>query len=471
MVAEVRLEFELAHPPERVWRALTDATVLGEWFMPNDLQPTEGARFTLDPGTLPGFLGTITGEITELVAPRRLVMLWQGEKLHTKVSWELDPEDGGCALRVVQTGFVGAPAAVRQRALRATYVRLFEQRLPAVLDRLATGALDWGGQPAETPADRPEPAVRAAAPGVPKQRRPTKNVPLAAWSAGRRMAVGGTPDPGATDSAATAPEPEPILAAAPEAPARGEGPGPPGRPGRPADAGEPGPLWRRRLTLPPGWVRAVAVAGSAAVLVLLVLAVAVWTGGPGPGFGGGSDGEERDRGPGAALQPGAVDTSEEAPGGSGGASQGPVPGESAGPGPGDAPGQEPGAVPGGAPSGGPPERTTLPQPTQPPDPPELTASYTTSGGVLGVGSRSVSVTVSNPGPGDATGWEVAMDVGDQDVANVSGANHRQEGSLAIFTAPEPGPAAGASVTFSYEVGGLLGANDPSSCTIDGQPCD
>jgi uncharacterized protein YndB with AHSA1/START domain len=465
VVAEVKLEFELAHPPERVWRALTDARVLGEWFMPNDLQPTEGARFTLDPGTLPGFLGAITGEITELVAPRRLVMLWQGEKLHTKVSWELDPEDGGCALRVVQTGFVGAPAAIRQRALRATYVRLFEQRLPAVLDRLATGALDWGGQPAEAPADQSEPAVRAAAPSVPKQRRATKNVPLAAWAAGRRMAVGGAPDPGATAStAATAPEPEPepSLAAAPEAPVRGEG-------RRPPDAVEPGRPWRRRLTLPPGWIRAVAVAGSAAVLVLLVLAVAVWTGGPGPGFGGGSDGEDRDRGPGAALQPGAVDTSEEAPGGTGGASQDPEPGGSAGPGPGEEPGQQPGAVPGGAPTGDPLDGTSPPQPTQPADPPVLTASFTTGG--LPVGSRSVTVTVSNPGPGDATGWEVAMDVGDQDVSDVSGANYRQDGSLAIFTEPEPGPSAGASVTFSYEVGGLVGAEDPGSCTIDGRPCD
>jgi uncharacterized protein YndB with AHSA1/START domain len=470
VVAEVRLEFELAHPPERVWRALTDASVLSEWFMPNDLQPTEGATFTLDPGTLPGFLGTVSGEITELVAPRRLVMLWQGEKLHTRVSWELSSEDGTCALRVVQTGFIGAPAAIRQRALRATYGQLFEQRLPAALDRLATGALDWGGQPAETPADQAEPAapaVRVAAPGVPKQRHAIGNVPLAAWSAGRRMAVGGgepAPDPEAGSPAATAPEPEPV-----PAPAR-EGTRPPGRPGRPAESGSP---WRRRLTGLPAWVRAVTVAGSAAVLVLLVLAVAVWTSGPGPGFGGGSDGEERDRGPGAALQPGAVGASEEAPGGSGGASAGPAPGASAGPGSGEAgaPGQQPGAVPGGAPSGGSPEVTPLPEPTLPADPPELTASYTTSGGVLGVGSRSVTVTVSNPGPGGATGWEVAMDVGDQDVSNVSGANHRQDGSLAIFTAPAPGPAAGQRATFSYEVGGLLGADDPSSCTIDGRPCD
>ncbi|MGH3683363.1 MAG: SRPBCC family protein, partial [Natronosporangium sp.] len=138
-MAEVRLEVDLAHPPDRVWQALTTARLLGAWFMPTDLEPREGSRFTLDPGTLAGFLGLVSGELLEVVAEHRLVMLWQGEKLHTRVVWELAETAAGCRVQLVQTGFIGAPAALRRRALRDTYIRLFAEQLPAVLDRIATG--------------------------------------------------------------------------------------------------------------------------------------------------------------------------------------------------------------------------------------------------------------------------------------------------------------------------------------------
>lgn len=167
-MAEVRLEIALAHPPARVWRALTEAPLLGEWFMPTDMAVAAGGRFTLHPGTLAGFLGPVSGELTEVVAPRRMVMLWQGEKLHTRVTWELTETSGGCTLRIRQTGFIGAPATLRRRALRDTYTRLFGERLPAVLDRIATSGFDAGGGA--------EAGVRAA---VPRQ-RPPANVALGA---------------------------------------------------------------------------------------------------------------------------------------------------------------------------------------------------------------------------------------------------------------------------------------------------
>jgi uncharacterized protein YndB with AHSA1/START domain len=52
---DVRLERVYLHPPELVWRALTDREVLAEWLMPNDFAPVVGHTFTMrtDPG--PGF--------------------------------------------------------------------------------------------------------------------------------------------------------------------------------------------------------------------------------------------------------------------------------------------------------------------------------------------------------------------------------------------------------------------------------
>jgi hypothetical protein len=99
---------------------------------------------------------------------------------------------------------------------------------------------------------------------------------------------------------------------------------------------------------------------------------------------------------------------------------------------------------------------------------------TTSGLPL-LGGRTVTVTVSNPGPGAAESWEVVMTVGDQSVTNVSGAAYQAEGSRAIFTPLAGALAAGADTTFSFDIPapvlGLLGAGDPTDCTIDGRACD
>jgi len=39
------IEKELPHPPEKVWRALTQGPVIKQWLMDNDLQPVVGHRF------------------------------------------------------------------------------------------------------------------------------------------------------------------------------------------------------------------------------------------------------------------------------------------------------------------------------------------------------------------------------------------------------------------------------------------
>ena len=43
----VLIERELPHPPEKVWRALTQSALIEEWLMKNDFEPVVGRRFTL----------------------------------------------------------------------------------------------------------------------------------------------------------------------------------------------------------------------------------------------------------------------------------------------------------------------------------------------------------------------------------------------------------------------------------------
>jgi uncharacterized protein YndB with AHSA1/START domain len=37
----------MPHPPEKIWRALTQGPLIEEWLMKNDFQPLVGHRFNL----------------------------------------------------------------------------------------------------------------------------------------------------------------------------------------------------------------------------------------------------------------------------------------------------------------------------------------------------------------------------------------------------------------------------------------
>ena len=43
----VVVEREIPHPPEKVWRALTQLKLIEEWLMKNDFKPAVGHRFNL----------------------------------------------------------------------------------------------------------------------------------------------------------------------------------------------------------------------------------------------------------------------------------------------------------------------------------------------------------------------------------------------------------------------------------------
>lgn len=486
-MAEVRLEVDLPHPPERVWRALTEARLLTEWFMDADLEAREGTSFTLSPTGLRGFSGQISGEMLELAALRRLVMRWEGQKLHTRVTWELTEIVGGSKLRVLQTGFIGAPATLRRRELRATYTQLFAERLPHTLDRLAAGEVDLGGTASAS--------LRTA---VPRQRRARGNAPGRSWSTGRSRwgqsivagAAGAVAARGAAvteEAVASEAEAAGVAAAAGEARSPGDsrspavpGPRQPAGEGRAQSGDVPAaPADRRRrrwlavlppmrtwLAVAPAWARFVAVGAAACVLAIVVLTALTRAG---DGGTGGPPTAQGERGPGTAVQPGigddpgpAADPTAGTPAANTGTPRG---GPSSEPGAGD-------GSPGTSPTGdGPVEGTGGPGP----EPPELAASWESSGLLLGLlTGRDVAVTVTNPGPGEPEPWRVEMAVGEQEVQNVTGAEHQRSGEIAIFTPLEPGePAAGEDVQFSFELRGLLGlvASDPSSCTIDGRPCE
>jgi uncharacterized protein YndB with AHSA1/START domain len=107
----LRFERQLTHPPERVWRALTEPGELSQWF-PTDIEgeraPGAKIRFVFrDPAPraadMPELLEhdpeDLDGEFTEFDPPHVLAYTWGDEGLR----WELEPTAEGCRLIFIHT--------------------------------------------------------------------------------------------------------------------------------------------------------------------------------------------------------------------------------------------------------------------------------------------------------------------------------------------------------------------------------
>ena len=105
-VESISFEFDLHHPPERVWRALTDPELLAQWLLPAiglDLEP--GAQFMFKTQPYPGWDGTVNCRFIEIEPHRKLSYTWSVPFLDTVVTFTLTPSASGTRLSLVQSGF------------------------------------------------------------------------------------------------------------------------------------------------------------------------------------------------------------------------------------------------------------------------------------------------------------------------------------------------------------------------------
>lgn len=96
----VIVEREFAHPPEKIWRALTRPELVAEWLMAGDVAPTLGHRFAFGADW-----GHVDCEVVEVEPERTLAYSWDGKGLESVVTWTLTPTATGTLLRMEQTGF------------------------------------------------------------------------------------------------------------------------------------------------------------------------------------------------------------------------------------------------------------------------------------------------------------------------------------------------------------------------------
>jgi uncharacterized protein YndB with AHSA1/START domain len=101
----VVIEREIAFPPEKLWRALTQPHLIEEWLMKNDFKPVVGHRFNLSRTPKPDINVVIDCEVLEVEPNKTLSYTWTAFGLESVVTWTLTPTSTGTHLRIEQSGF------------------------------------------------------------------------------------------------------------------------------------------------------------------------------------------------------------------------------------------------------------------------------------------------------------------------------------------------------------------------------
>jgi uncharacterized protein YndB with AHSA1/START domain len=99
------IEKEFAHPPEKVWRALTQGALIKEWLMDNDFQPVVGHKFSFRATPVGTWSGVIESQVLVVEPNQKLSYSWGTLGVDTAVTWTLAATKTGTLLRMEQSGF------------------------------------------------------------------------------------------------------------------------------------------------------------------------------------------------------------------------------------------------------------------------------------------------------------------------------------------------------------------------------
>jgi uncharacterized protein YndB with AHSA1/START domain len=96
----VVVEREIAFPPEKIWRALTQPHLIEEWLMKNDFKPVVDHRFKFSADW-----GAVECQVMAIEPNKTLSYTWGAMGLGSVVTWTLTPTSTGTHLRMEQSGF------------------------------------------------------------------------------------------------------------------------------------------------------------------------------------------------------------------------------------------------------------------------------------------------------------------------------------------------------------------------------
>ncbi|HVO54887.1 MAG TPA: SRPBCC family protein [Solirubrobacterales bacterium] len=140
----LRFERVLSHPPERVWRSLTEPEEMRAWHpTPARFEPEVGGRVEYVEGS--NVADMPDGEVLEYEPPRLLAYTWFVAARGTdRLRWELHPREEGCLLVLLHS--------FADRTTAANYGAGWHLCLDSLAERLGGGP-GRGGAP--SPSEEP----------------------------------------------------------------------------------------------------------------------------------------------------------------------------------------------------------------------------------------------------------------------------------------------------------------------------
>jgi len=142
-VSAIHIVKDYPHPPEMVWRAVTDPALIPLWTVTGAGARTEGfatvvgTEFKFVAKPRPGWSGVVECVVLEAQAPSLLRYSWAdpgGEV--TEVAYRIEPHAGGTRFTYDHTGFTGVGGFFLAKLLGRVRRTMLGKGLTAVLDDL-----------------------------------------------------------------------------------------------------------------------------------------------------------------------------------------------------------------------------------------------------------------------------------------------------------------------------------------------
>lgn len=141
-MSEILIVRDYHHPPERVWRAVTDPELIPLWTAtgagarPEGFATTVGTKFKFIAKPKPGWSGVVVCEVLEVREPSLLRFTWQdqGGGAVTEVAYRIEAHGNGTRFTYHHTGFTGAGGFFMAKVLGSVRAKMLTEGLPAVLD-------------------------------------------------------------------------------------------------------------------------------------------------------------------------------------------------------------------------------------------------------------------------------------------------------------------------------------------------
>ena len=163
MKRTIRIKSRLPYKPEHIWLALTDAQLLGKWFMENDIKPILNHEFTFRMTPQKGWDGITYCKVTALEPMKHIAYTYQGKasgektlscagihsdmadkaakgiftELDTILSFTLTPICGGTTLTMEHSGYKGLKLIIVSLIMGMGWKKQLHKKLPLVLAKIA----------------------------------------------------------------------------------------------------------------------------------------------------------------------------------------------------------------------------------------------------------------------------------------------------------------------------------------------